>query len=169
MPQSLHARMKKQIPLFMRALLAALFFPSIFLSVALPSAHAAEKVKITWYGHAAFKVETPSGGVILIDPWLGNPKNPDQDALEKLERVDYILLSHGHADHVGEAVAIARNTGAKLVTSFGLGANLVALHGYPKDQAGQDTLGNIGGMIPLPKAGAKVTLVRAVHEYFTHG
>ncbi|MEE8434744.1 MAG: metal-dependent hydrolase [bacterium] len=151
--------MKKPIFLFLCALLAAV----IFLPGAMPSALAAQKVKITWYGHAAFKVETPSGGVILIDPWLGNPKNPHKDALEKLERVDYILLTHGHSDHLGETIAILTKTGAKLVTSFGLGTNLAALHGIPKSQAGLDTLGNIGGMIPLPNAGAKVTLVPAVH------
>lgn len=159
MPRTFHVRMKKPIVLFILALLA----PAMMLSVWAPSAKGTEKVKITWYGHAAFKVETPSGGVILIDPWFGNPKNPLKDALEKLDRVDYILLTHGHSDHVGETVAILKKTGAKLVTSFGLGTNLAAIHDIPKSQAGLDTLGNIGGTIPLPKAGAKVTLVSAAH------
>ena len=159
MSRTLHGRMKNPIWVFIRALLAFL----IFLPGTMPSALAAKKVKLTWYGHAAFKVETPSGGVILIDPWLGNPSNPHKDTLEKLGRVDYILLTHGHSDHVGETVAILAKTGAKLVTTFDLGANLAAIHGIPESQAGVDTLGNIGGMIPLPKAGAKVTLVSAVH------
>ena len=64
------------------------------------------ETKVHWYGHAAFRIETPSGGVILIDPFLNAPTNPDKESLAKLGRVDYILLTHGHADHVGQAVEI---------------------------------------------------------------
>jgi L-ascorbate metabolism protein UlaG (beta-lactamase superfamily) len=116
---------------------------------------------VTWYGHAAFVVRTPGGTVLAIDPFFGNPRSPDPAAGEKLDKVDYILVSHGHADHVGAAVALATRTGAKLVSSFDLGRALVAT-GFPKDQAGMDSQGNIGGAI---RAGdATVILVPAVHS-----
>ncbi len=122
---------------------------------------AAPRTEVTWYGHAAFVVRTPGGTVLAIDPWLANPRSPDKDAAQKLEKVDYILVTHGHADHVGDAIAIAKRTGAKLVGSIDLGRTLVAA-GYPKEQAGTDTLGNVGGTI---QAGdATVTMVSAVHS-----
>jgi L-ascorbate metabolism protein UlaG (beta-lactamase superfamily) len=124
----------------------------------------AASTKITWYGQAAFKVETPSGGVILIDPWLSVPTNPDKSAIAKLERVDYILITHGHRDHVGDSVEIGKKTGAVLVTSYGLQFNMKSMLGYPEQQATVATGGNVGGAIDLSKAGAKVTLTTAVHN-----
>jgi L-ascorbate metabolism protein UlaG (beta-lactamase superfamily) len=129
-----------------------------------PGAAAAQgKTKIHWYGQAAFRIETPSGGVILIDPWLSVPTNPDKNAIAGLERVDYILVTHGHRDHVGDAVEIAKKTGAVLVAPYGLQFNMVSVLGYPDKQATAATGGNVGGTIDLPKAGAKVTLTGAVH------
>jgi L-ascorbate metabolism protein UlaG (beta-lactamase superfamily) len=62
--------------------------------------------KITWLGHATFTVTTPSGFVTLIDPWTeGNPACPPH--LKKLPRVDAILITHGHHDHIGDAISIA--------------------------------------------------------------
>ncbi len=140
------------------------------LAVALPLAGAAQgapkasgggKTELTWYGHAAFVLKTPGGTVLAIDPWLSNPNTPDKEAAEKLAKVDYILVSHGHFDHVGDAIALAKRTGAKLVTNGDLAGALVAA-GYPKDQAGFDTIGNIGGRI---QAGdALVTIVPAIHS-----
>jgi len=118
---------------------------------------------IHWYGQAAFRIETPSGGVILIDPWLKVPTNPEKDSIDKLGRVDYILVTHGHWDHVGDAIEIAKKTGATLVASYGLQYNLKSVLGYPEKQATLATGGNVGGTIDLPKAGVKVTLVNAVH------
>src|SRR6266542_4178937 len=70
-----------------------------------PVAKAGAKTEITWYGHAAFVVKTPGGTVLAIDPWFQNPKTPDKEAGSKLEKVDYILVSHGHFDHVGETLS----------------------------------------------------------------
>lgn len=124
-------------------------------------APAAGKTEITWYGHAAFVVKTPGGTVLAIDPWFGNPKTPDKEAGAKLEKVDYILVTHGHADHVGEAAALAERTGAKLVSSIDLGRALVR-GGFPEAQASRETQGNVGGAI---RAGdATVILVPAVHS-----
>jgi L-ascorbate metabolism protein UlaG (beta-lactamase superfamily) len=119
--------------------------------------------KIHWYGQSAFKIETPSGGVILIDPWLTVPTNPEKDSIAKLGRVDYILLTHGHADHVGNAVEIAKKTGAVLVAPYGLQFNMKSVLGYPENQATTATGSNLGGTVTLPKAGIKVTMVNALH------
>jgi L-ascorbate metabolism protein UlaG (beta-lactamase superfamily) len=123
----------------------------------------AKRTKLHWYGQAAFKIETPSGGVILIDPWLTVPTNPDKDSIAKLGRVDYILITHGHQDHVGNAIEIAKKTGAVLVAPYGLQFNLKSVAGYPEKQATIATGGNVGGTINLPNAGVKVTFTNAVH------
>jgi L-ascorbate metabolism protein UlaG (beta-lactamase superfamily) len=125
----------------------------------------AEKTKVTWYGHAAFRIDTPSGKVILIDPWITNPSNPDGKAtLASITRADLILITHGHFDHVGDAVDIARRTKAKLVATFDLGNAIVGTMGYPKDQYGFDTGGNFGGTIDVLDGEAHITFVPAVHS-----
>jgi len=131
--------------------------------VAVTATMAQAATKIHWYGQAAFRIETPSGGVILIDPWLKVPTNPEKDSIDKLGRVDYILITHGHWDHVGDAIEIAKKTGAVLVAPYGLQFNLKSVLGYPEKQATLATGGNVGGTIDLPKAGAKVTFVNAMH------
>jgi L-ascorbate metabolism protein UlaG (beta-lactamase superfamily) len=129
--------------------------------LAVPAADAAPKTEITWYGHAAFTVKTPGGTVLAIDPFFSNPKSPDKKAGETLPKVDYILLTHGHPDHIGDTVALAKRTGAKLITSFDLCAGMVAI-GFPEAQASMVTCGNIGGTI---QAGdAAVIMVPALHS-----
>jgi L-ascorbate metabolism protein UlaG (beta-lactamase superfamily) len=73
--------------------------------------------KITWYGHSCFLIET-QGTQLLIDPFLtGNPMAPVRaDAVSP----HYILVSHGHGDHLGDAVAIAKRTGATVISNFEL-------------------------------------------------
>src|SRR5436853_6861633 len=81
----------------------------------------AQETKIKWFGHAAFSITTPKGKGLLIDPWLTNPSNLEakegHDHFASLGKVDYILIMHGHRDHVGDAVAIARRTGAPLISN----------------------------------------------------
>ncbi len=139
---------------------------ALALALVLPLAAAAQgpakgKTEVTWWGHAAFVVRTPGGTVIAIDPWFSNPTSPDKELAQKIEKVDYILVTHGHSDHVGDAIAIGKRTGAKLITGFDLGSALVA-EGYPKEQAGFDTQGNVGGAIPA--GDATVIIVPAVHS-----
>ena len=123
---------------------------------------------LIWHGHAAFEIVTPNGVVLLIDPWLKNPMNPkakdSKDPTGGIKKADYILITHGHFDHVGEAVAIAKKTGARLITNFELGTNMKKLLGYPKDQMGFDTLMNIGGEITIAKGEVVVAMTSAVHS-----
>jgi len=127
------------------------------------SAGALAQTKVHWYGHAALRIETPSGGVILVDPWLKPPTNPEKDSIDKLGRVDYILVTHGHWDHMNDVLEIGKKTGAILVAPYGLQFNLKSVLGYPEDKATLATGGNVGGTFNLDRAGAKVTMVNAVH------
>ena len=139
--------------------LGALLIAGVLAS---PAAWAAKgQTKLHWYGQAAWKIETPSGGVILIDPWLTVPTNPDKNSIAELGKVDYILITHGHRDHVGDALEIAKKTGAKVLAPYGLAMNMVSVLGFPQDQ--MMTGGNVGGTIDLPNTGAKVTIVNAIH------
>jgi len=60
---------------------------------------------ITWYGHACVEVRTPGGKTILIDPWFGNPKSPKP--VSAVSACDLLLVTHGHSDHFGDALALA--------------------------------------------------------------
>jgi len=120
--------------------------------------------QITWYGHAGFKIITPAGNVLLIDPWLTNPKfDKGKDELASLKRVDLIFLTHGHGDHVGDAVEIGKRTGAKLSATFDLAAAMTSVLGYPDKQAGNDTCGHMGGRIPLLDGDVTAEFVPAWH------
>ncbi len=137
----------------------------VFALVATGSAFAAGKTELTWYGHSAYKLTTPAGKVLLIDPWIANPSNKEKskDDLDSLTKVDLILLTHGHGDHVGNSVEIAKKTGAKLVATFDLSKAMVAYKGYPKEQAGMPTAGSYGGTIRLLDDEVAITFVNAVH------
>ncbi len=90
------------------------------------------ETQLTWYGHAAFKIKTVTGKILLIDPWVTNPTFArGKDELTSLDRVDLILLTHGHSDHVGNAVEIGKRTGAILVSNFDLNAAMISTLGYP--------------------------------------
>ena len=60
---------------------------------------------ITWYGHSCFEIATPGGKTIILDPWFGNSSSPK--AAIAVDRCDLLLVTHGHFDHLGDAVAIA--------------------------------------------------------------
>ncbi len=132
------------------------------------TANAQQNTTIRWFGHAAFEITTPKGAKLLIDPWLNNPTNPDANAgadpLKHISKVDYILLTHGHFDHVGDTVALAKMSKARLVTNFELGTNMVRLLDFPKDQIGFDTLMNIGGEITIADGEVKVFMTPAIHS-----
>ena len=70
-------------------------------------------VSLTWLGHASFRLDTPGGKRVYVDPWLGNPKCPEAE--KKVERVDVIALTHAHGDHVGDSVELGKKHRPKLV------------------------------------------------------
>jgi L-ascorbate metabolism protein UlaG (beta-lactamase superfamily) len=120
--------------------------------------------QLTWYGQSAFKIVTPGGKVLLVDPWLTNPVfEKAKDELAALEHVDLILVTHGHSDHVGDAVEIGKRTRAKLVATFDLSAAIVSALGYPSDLADMETTGHMGGTLTLFGGEVAVTFVPAWH------
>jgi L-ascorbate metabolism protein UlaG (beta-lactamase superfamily) len=124
----------------------------------------ANATQLTWYGQSGFKIVTPAGRVLLIDPWLTNPVfEKGKEEIASLKKVDLILVSHGHSDHVGNAVEIGKKTKAKLVATFDLSAVMVTALGYPTDLAGGDTTGHFGGTLKLLDGEVSVTFVPAWH------
>lgn len=110
---------------------------------------------ITWLGHATFVITTPGGRRIVTDPWLeGNPMCPPDQ--KRIDQADVILLSHGHFDHTGDIVSVARGTGAPVVAVFELAA-------WVERKGVQNTVGlNIGGTVNV--AGLAITMTPAIHS-----
>jgi L-ascorbate metabolism protein UlaG (beta-lactamase superfamily) len=112
---------------------------------------------LTWLGHGSFRVDTPSGKRIYVDPWLDNPKCPDSE--KDIERCDAIALTHGHSDHVGSVVEISQKHGPLPIVA------MIELKGWLSEQGAQtDDVpgGNKGGTIEA--AGSKFTFVNAFHS-----
>ena len=110
--------------------------------------------RVTWLGHATVLVQLPSGLNLLIDPFIEhNPKYPKDFVLPK---IDYVLLTHGHYDHIADAVPVAQKDGATVLA-------MVELAGYIASKGVASTIGfNFGGTVQLPGVG--VTLVEAKHS-----
>jgi L-ascorbate metabolism protein UlaG (beta-lactamase superfamily) len=112
---------------------------------------------LTWLGHASFRLDTPGGKRVYVDPWLANPKCPDAE--KEPERIDVIALTHGHSDHVGETVELLKKFEPKAVVA------MVELKGWLKDKGAKvdDLPGpNKGGTVDVD--GLKFTLVNAFHS-----
>ncbi len=113
-------------------------------------------MKLTWLGHSGFRLEI-EGAVILLDPWLtGNPMFPAERRAEALAGATHILLTHGHGDHSGDTLTIAKELGIPVVGIYDLMSHWEATEGI-------ETVGfNKGGTVDL--GGAKVTMVPACHS-----
>jgi len=137
------------------------------LTIGAANQASAQETKLTWFGHAAFSITTSKGKVLLIDPWLRNPSNPDvkdgKDPLAAVTRADYILITHGHRDHVGDAVEIAKKTGATLIANPELSGNLVKLVDFPAKQTGTYIM-QMGGEIQIADGEVTVAMTEAVHS-----
>ena len=113
-------------------------------------------VQLTWLGHSTFRIETPGGKTVLIDPWLmGNPACPDNEK-KHVKKPDVMLCTHGHFDHIGDAVEIARQHNPMVVGIFELCAWLGkkgVKQTSPMNKGGTQQVGDI-----------RVTMVHADHS-----
>ncbi len=116
-------------------------------------------VTITWLGHSTFYIVSPSGKSLLIDPWLkDNPKTPEQYK-DGFDHLDYVLITHGHSDHFGDAIAVTKKNQAVTVANFEIVSYLQGKglkNGVPV---------NKGGTVTLPGSETiKVTATHADHS-----
>jgi L-ascorbate metabolism protein UlaG (beta-lactamase superfamily) len=114
--------------------------------------------QLTWLGHSAFRVDTPGGKRIYVDPFLtGNPKCPENERTP--ERVDLITLTHGHMDHVGDTVELAKRFECPVVALVELRDWLTMKHELPE---ADEHSPNKGGTVKLD--GISITLTEAIHS-----
>ncbi|HYZ93297.1 MAG TPA: metal-dependent hydrolase [Actinomycetota bacterium] len=112
---------------------------------------------LTWLGHATFRLDSPGGKRIYVDPWLENPKCPDAE--KEPERCDVIAITHGHSDHVGQTVELSNKFGPLPIVA------MVELKGWLKNKGAKlDELPgpNKGGTVEAE--GVKFTLTHAFHS-----
>src|ERR1700724_3165644 len=112
-------------------------------------------IKLTWLGHSTFRIETPAGKTIIIDPWImGNPMCPEAE--KNVKKADVLLCTHGHFDHIGDAVEIAKKHIRTVVAIPELA------HWLGKKGVKQVSGMNKGGTQTV--ADIKVTMVHADHS-----
>jgi len=120
-------------------------------------------VSLTWLGHGSFRVDTPGGKRIYVDPWLENPKCPDGE--REPERVDAIVLTHGHDDHVGQTVELATRFGCPVYALVEL-RGWLAGQGLPSDPT---QAMNKGGTVHLDDVAITFTDARHSSSVFENG
>jgi L-ascorbate metabolism protein UlaG (beta-lactamase superfamily) len=113
-------------------------------------------VAFTWLGHGGYRLDSPGGTRIYVDPWLDNPKYPDSE--REPERIDVMVFSHGHGDHIGSAVELGTQYSPKVVAIFEL-ANWLEAQGVENASAfGM----NKGGTVEVD--GIKFHMTHALHS-----
>ena len=140
----------KNVKLFLRLVPILL----LIFSIPLYADEIGKGVTVTFLGHSAFKIVSPKDVVIYIDPYLSkNPKTPAE--MKTVEKADLILVTHGHMDHVGDTLAVAEKTNAKIVVIPELGR-------YLNKKGAKNVVGmNKGGT--LISHGIAITMVHALH------
>ena len=121
------------------------------------------KTELYWFGQAGFKIKTPGGKTIVIDPWLsGGPKTPApyKTDLSALGKVDLLLVTHAHVDHIGDAPAIAKAQNTVLYGPADMITPMNTLGLLPPNLGHR--FNKTGHVTPLP--GIKVTAVQAEHS-----
>jgi L-ascorbate metabolism protein UlaG (beta-lactamase superfamily) len=111
---------------------------------------------ITWYGHACVELLTPGGKTVLFDPWFGNPASPRDP--QTVDRCDVMLVTHGHADHMGNAIPIATRTRPAWPAMHEMVLWLSSVYDGASDLIGM----NKGGT--LETNGLRVTMTSADHS-----
>ena len=126
------------------------------------TANAQGKIQLQWFAQSAFKLTTPGGKVVMIDPWLtGNPKTPPEwKDLDKLGKVDAILVTHAHGDHLGDSIALSTKNESPVLGPAWMDQFLTTLGFLPAKLAPR--FGKGGTIEPVP--GLKVTAVHAEHS-----
>ncbi len=114
-------------------------------------------VQLTWLGHAAFRFDTPGGKRVYVDPWLGNPKCPENE--KEPERIDLIAITHGHGDHVGNTVDLAGKHDCDVVALTEIRDWLTMEHDLPERN---DHSPNTGGTVDVD--GIKISVTDARHS-----
>jgi L-ascorbate metabolism protein UlaG (beta-lactamase superfamily) len=119
-----------------------------------------DQVRFTWVGHGTWKVRTAAGKEMLIDPWvMTNPVAPAH--LKTVDRLDLMVITHGHVDHVNDAVAIAKATNPRIITTAEVAGWLAR-----QDVGGDRVIGmNKGGTAEVD--GIAFTMVHAEHTSST--
>lgn len=122
----------------------------------------AQQVEVMWLGHSTFRITSPGGKVMIIDPSIRNTNAPVKYRdLGALGKVDLILVTHGHGDHIADLPELAKLSGASVVAPHELALNLVTLGVLD----GSKTIAmNKGGTISPLGPGIKVHMVRADHS-----
>ena len=110
--------------------------------------------QLTWLGHATFRIQTKDGALVYVDPWLSNPLCPEDE--KNVKRCDALICTHGHFDHIADAVKIAKQHDPMVVGIFELCAWM------EKKGAKKTSAMNKGGTQTI--AGIKITMVHAVHS-----
>ena len=144
------------------ATLGACAAPSSSVSTVSTVEPAALRTEIVWLGQSAFKITTPGGKVIVTDPWLRtNPLTPaNYKQPDAFGRIDVLLVSHGHFDHIADAPALAQQYNVPIRAPGDLNQTLTTLGVLPANLLPRM---NKGGTIePVP--GIKVTAVHAEHS-----
>jgi L-ascorbate metabolism protein UlaG (beta-lactamase superfamily) len=113
-------------------------------------------VSLTWLGHGSFRFDTPGGKRVYVDPWLSNPSCPESE--REPERMDIVAITHGHGDHLGEAVELCKRHSPAVVAIFEL-ANWLVWQGVPN---AADLGMNKGGTVDVD--GVRFTMTHALHS-----